>query len=182
MPKGNRKRVSVKRAIRAFGRKSFSYGELRDSDYRWLYVAYQEGVFDGISIPEDLEPVGFLEFFKPLQRDYGLVVYRGRGGKPLIMFVFTSFQTAVKEIKTFPMPWATCVSNVLCAVHFYGRGSQSFNLASIVKEDEAKFFRHLIKYGVVRKVGIIENAFDGLDGYYFQGKKMETPWLKPLNM
>ncbi len=174
------KKRSLKRLIQKAERRKYEVVEADMSDRAKLYAAYKKGKIEDSPFPEGLEP---LEFSKVLDSIIGtskLITFRDRHELPK---VFISVAKGPPDVAhAVWMPWTTPREKLEIGVLFFSGMSSASKIATIVQESTLPYFERLCRYGILRKVGHIENMFGENPGTLFQAKELKTPWIKPIEV
>ncbi len=131
-----------------------------EEDFKWFWAAYKKGTWEGV-MEDDLSQIEFVEFMlnqfseaSDLYTIYfekkviGLVIVTGR--------IFGSTRYVRPFINWFP--WATNRNKLEGAVKTILELRKSLPVLVDVGTDLSKFVTHIAKYGILRRVGKLDQS------------------------
>lgn len=148
------------------------------NDLRWLWAAYRIDRCAG-DLPEGIERDNFeTEILARVQQSVGVWTMQApvpsRGVIPVgIVTAWSSVRLPhhIREIHCTWFPWATPRNKIESAVNFIHRMRMSFELFWPSKMSTVKFFEHVCKYGIARRMCAWRNYFGkGDDAMMFQSR------------
>jgi len=150
----------------------------------FLWLGYKAGVFDTVQeVPTDLDPAGFdhlmgTMFGSAVNNNAAMIVVKAQSALrkkdekkmiPVGLTVMTLFQNVVYP-HVYWMPWATSRNKLESAIRFLVDLKKDNNVLIISPQERVKYYSHLGKYGILRKVGVLRNhGGPGEDAVMFEG-------------
>ena len=134
---------------------------LEEKDFKYLWAAYKKGAFGEI---KEITPKEFESNIYTMKYADIWVV----GNKP-IGIIFGNFIGPIEwldEIIWFP--WATKRQILEHSVNFFNKMRKNRLLLWYVVMKEKKFYEHIQKYGIIRKIGHFEGLIENEPVVMFQ--------------
>jgi hypothetical protein len=136
-------------------------------DVQWIYAAYRKGAFP--EWPDGLSPKEFsARFLEICGGDDDFWILHAPDSRPqehthsLIPVGLAVGQ--YDEHRLFPIvrwfPWASARNRLETSVGFINELRRQFLLLFYIRVAEERFYEHLMRYGIIRRVGKIPNYFD----------------------
>ncbi|MGI9411545.1 MAG: hypothetical protein ACR2OV_15810 [Hyphomicrobiaceae bacterium] len=141
-----------------------------ESDFRWLWAAYQKGGLE--AIPRDLDTAQFIaaafghlekfseQFMVETDRPIGAIVTLTNG------YLF--------EPHAIWFPWASPRNKLEGALKFLSQERKDRLGVIYMDLDRKRFLEQMARYGVLRRVGTVKNFFEpGRDAVFFQTQEFK---------
>ena len=181
MPK--KKRNTLKKLIASSERYKFEFSPLKDTHVRLFYAAYKRGTFDRMELDDDLTPLEFIKVLEDLSVDSKLYVYTDSTGNPMVLITLSL--GGVPEVHAYFTQWASNRQRLMIGVLFFGGIGKTHKVITQSSNFFLSYFKKLSSYGILRKVGDIEDAYpdeDNTMGTVFQARNVNTKLLTPLEV
>jgi len=185
MSNRRQKRISLKRIVSAIKRDKLTITALSDEDIRWVFAGYKKDAFKG-DAPEGLDPNEFIKFVEDVSIGYSrILVMKDRENKVLSL-VLVNVITHIVEARTYHMPWCSSAQKLKGAVMYFAGISEDFTGIKYSAPKEDRYCKHLVRYGVLRKVGTVKDFYRNEDKFedatLYQSNEVKTPWIEPLKI
>lgn len=156
-----------------------SFEPVNADHFRWLWAAYGTGSFpeDG-RFPPGLTATEFrdeaaLMLRELIQDGNDAFVLMNQGGKPVGLVTVWAKHLKHEQPQFFPhvnwFTWATPRNKLECALDFLIEMKKEAFGILIIEPENWRFFGHLCKYGVLRRVGTFRGYWaDGRDAAVFE--------------
>ncbi len=160
---------------------------LTDEHLPYLYIGYKAGMFETVKedFPEGLERDDFDQlmgqyFGNAIAHNNTLITLKAnaalkRGGDVNMVpigLVYLSIFQSVAHPHVFWMPWARPRNKMEASVKFLADLKKEHPVMVVVGDETLNWFKHLSKYGVLRRVGNLKNFFGKeKDAALFEGVK-----------
>jgi len=136
---------------------------------RWLYAAYRKGAFEA---PPEMDPATFSEWVMAELEKVGeafILTSPMEGEDRPVAVVLARFSDHRMEPHVWWFPWSTDRNKIECAVKFLNT-MRTTNLILIAAEEvDWRFYDHLLRYGMMKMVGKIQDYFgEGNDAKFYQ--------------
>lgn len=155
--------------LRNLIRRDTSFRPIEIEDMKWLWAAYKTGSFDAVAFPEDLAKEELtdmmLAHFASMHEVFVLETETKRGKIPV--GVVGSLITERTEPHVNWFSWATSRNKLECATYFFSK-MRNRPLLVWSKEEHVKFYTHVSRYGVLRRIGKVYKFIDNEDYMLFQ--------------
>lgn len=182
MSKHRRKKISLKRTLSAAERRGLVLDKLTDQDVRWLFAGYKKGAFERGNVPEGMDPKQFVSFLEDYSAQFNHALVMRDKDNRVMSLLFLSQRLHILEAAAHHMPWTTR-RDIVCGALIYFCGISGTYLGiKYALEDEVPYYMQMVKYGVLKKVGIVEDFCRvegmGTKATLFNTKEVKTPWIK----
>ena len=177
------KRNTLKKLVASSERYEFKFSPLEDAHVRLFYAAYKRGTFDRLGLDEDLAPFEFIKELERISVRSKLFVYTDKTGNPLVLLTLS--MGGIPEVHAYFTPWASARQKLILGVLFFGGIGKTLKVLTISSHPFLQYFKRLSSYGILRKVGELEDAYpdeDNTTGTVFQARNVNTKLLPTIEV
>ena len=156
----------VRRLSRTLKRPGITFRPIEGDDIKYAGAAWKLGAFKGLNpvFDREMSPAEFRETFVDIVQTIGsgwTVLADGPKGVRPIGFIFgLVVGNIIVLTRIIPMPWSTLrqrLQGFLAWLNVTRRQSLVFDCAA---QSEKRFFEHLCRYGVMKRVGTVDDLTD----------------------
>ena len=178
-----KKRNTLKKLIASSERYEFEFSPLEEKHVRMLFVAYKKGTFDRMELADDLTPLEFIKVLEDLSVGSKLYVYTDNTGNPMVLITLSL--GGVPEVHAYFTQRASDRQRLMIGVLFFGGVGKTRKVITQSSNAFLEYFKRISSYGILRKVGDIEDAYpdeDNTTGTVFQARNVNTKLLTPIEV
>src|SRR3990167_6087678 len=165
-----------RRALRRVLSQGASSRPLEVTDLKWLWAAYRKGGLP--HLPEDLGQDDFRQWtLDEIAKWDGafLLEVPYETGRRAVGVLFCRAKGRVLEPHTVWFPWVTGRQKLETLTQFINEMRRDWCILVWCLPHIASFFDRIAKYGILRRVGLVEGWADGGDAILFASRPLETP-------
>ena len=150
--------------------------EIEHEHAKWLWAAYKMGAFPDLL--QDISETDFAWEIGPVLETYDFATIAkakkpGRDGLTPVGIFLVSLVGAHAEPHVIWFPWATPRNKLELVIKFLIALNKDYTTIVNSKEENKRFFEHLCKYGILRRIGIAYKFFeDGQKAHLFQTRTL----------
>lgn len=132
------------------------FRDLTGDDIKYVWAAYKKGAIS--QIKEGLNPADFKgEVTSYLLNNYHYHwVFENKKGDPIGLFFGVDCRAFILAGDAIWFPWATSRNKVESMVNFFNEIKNYHYLVGYCDEKDKKFFVHIAKHGIIRRVGTLQ--------------------------
>lgn len=182
MSKG--KKLSLRRLLKRAKSDGITFVPLQDDHVPGLYAGYKLGAFKDYGAPKDLSPLEFPGILSDISVHADLYACADENDRPYALIAITRLAVP-PAVHIFWMPWTSDRQKVALGVAGFAGTAHKVKLTTTVKESVAPYFNRLCRYGILRKVGTLEDVYPKEEistGHFYQAKFVDTPLITRVEL
>lgn len=142
-------------------------------DVKWLWAAYKKGAFEGSFLGPDMDKEEFttsvVEHLSAFNEVFLLETETKRGKIPVGLVSLVTTNGSVPHVDWFP--WASARNKIEAITCFFSK-MRNRPMLVWVRDIDIKFYTHVSKYGVLRRIGKVYKFGSDNDYMLFQTRSM----------